>query len=67
MASDMPKLQAFVHVSTAYVNGNQPKGATVSESMLPLTCKSDDHAALVSTLQALPEAQAAVQVRCKPA
>ena len=67
MAADMPKLQAFVHVSTAYVNGNQPKGTRVPERMLPLRAKSEDDAALVSKLQALPEPQAAAQVSSKPA
>lgn len=64
MAAEMPNLKAFVHVSTAYVNGNQPKGATVSEQMLPLSGEAADHASLVTQLQALPKAQAASQVSC---
>ena len=60
----MPNLKAFVHVSTAYVNGNQPKGTTVSEQMLPLSGEAADHATLVTQLQALPKAQAASQVSC---
>ena len=59
----MPNLKAFVHVSTAYVNGNQPKGATVSEHLLPLDGKGADHASLVTQLQALPKDQAASQVK----
>ena len=62
MAAEMPKLKAFVHVSTAYVNGNQPKGASVSEHLLPLDGEGADHASLVAQLQALPKAQAASQV-----
>lgn len=61
MASGMPKLRAFVHVSTAYVNGNQPKGSTVAEHMLPLGAGAGDHVALVNQLQALPKAEAASQ------
>lgn len=60
----MPKLRAFVHVSTAYVNGNQPKGTTVPEHMLGLGGVAGDHLALVNQLQALPKAQAASQVSC---
>ena len=62
MAADMPKLRAFVHVSTAYVNGNQPKGTTVPEHMLALGGGAGDHVALVKQLQALPKTQAASQV-----
>lgn len=64
MAAEMPKLRAFVHVSTAYVNGNQPKGSTVAEHMLPRGAGAGDHVALVNQLQALPKAEAASQVRC---
>ena len=66
MASHMPKLKAFVHVSTAYVNGNQPKGSIVPEVMLPLTDQSGKqphHAKLVASLQALPKPKAALQVK----
>ncbi|KAL3139076.1 Fatty acyl-CoA reductase 2 [Trebouxia sp. C0010 RCD-2024] len=61
MAAEMPKLRAFVHVSTAYVNGNQPKGSTVAEHMLPRGAGAGDHVALVNQLQALPKAEAASQ------
>ena len=64
MAAEMPKLKAFVHVSTAYVNGNQPKGASISEHLLPLDGEGADHASLVTQLQTLPKAQAASQVSC---
>lgn len=64
MAAEMPKLKAFVHVSTAYVNGNQPKGSTVPEHILPPSGEVANHAALVNQLQALPKAQAASQVSC---
>ena len=64
MAASMPNLKAFLHVSTAYVNGNQPKGSTVAEVMLPLVDPSDlqvHHADLVRNLQVLPRPQAALQ------
>ena len=65
MACHMPNLKAFIHVSTAYVNGNQPKGSQVPEVMVPLL---DDarapvhHASLVSNLQTLPHSAATGQV-----
>ena len=61
----MPNLKAFVHVSTAYVNGNQSKGSVIPEAMLPLTDHSNapvSHPALVAHLQALPKPKAAEQV-----
>ena len=64
MAAEMPNLKSFVHVSTAYVNGNQPKGTSVSENLLPLDGEGADHASLVTQLQGLPRAQAASQVSC---
>ncbi|KAA6426508.1 MAG: hypothetical protein FRX49_03618 [Trebouxia sp. A1-2] len=66
MASRMPNLKAFVHVSTAYVNGNQSKGSVISEAMLPLTDQSNahvSHSALVAHLQALPKPKAAEQAQ----
>ncbi len=65
MASRMPNLKAFVHVSTAYVNGNQPKGSVIPEVMLPLTDQPNahvSHSALVANLQAVPKPKAAQQV-----
>lgn len=65
MAGDMPRLKAFVHVSTAYVNGNQPKGSTVPEQQLPLQDRQGQTAnacALVAELQCLPREQATKQV-----
>ncbi len=65
MAARMPNLKAFVHVSTAYVNGNQSKGSVIPEAMLPLTDQSNahvSHSALVAHLQALPKPKAAEQV-----
>ncbi len=61
----MPNLKAFVHVSTAYVNGNQSKGSVIPEVMLPLTDQSNahvSHSALVANLQAVPKPKAAQQV-----
>ena len=65
MALHMPKLKAFVHVSTAYVNGNQPKGSQVPEAMFPLMNEASmpvHHASLVTHLQSLPENAATGQV-----
>ncbi len=65
MAARMPNLKAFVHVSTAYVNGNQSKGSVIPEAMLPLTDQLKAHvfhSALVANLQALPKPKAAQQV-----
>lgn len=65
MAAQMPHLRAFVHVSTAYVNGNQPKGSTVPELLLPLLDEQGqavDHAAMLASLQIMPPAEAASQV-----
>ena len=65
MAARMPNLKAFVHVSTAYVNGNQSKGSVVPEAMLPLTDQSNahvSHAAVVANLQAVSKPTAAQQV-----
>ena len=64
MAAEMPNLKSFVHVSTAYVNGNQPKGTSVSENLLPLDGEGADHASLVTQLQGLSRAQATSQVSC---
>ncbi len=65
MAARMPNLKAFVHVSTAYVNGNQSKGSVIPEATLPLTDQLNahvSHSALVAHLQALPKPKAAQQV-----
>ena len=65
MASKMPHLKAFVHVSTAYVNGNQPKGSTVPERLLPLLDEQGrvvDHSAMLASLQSMPKPEAATQV-----
>ena len=65
MALHMTKLKAFVHVSTAYVNGNQPKGSQVPEAMFPVmdeAGKPVHHASLVNHLQSLPKSAAAGQV-----
>ena len=65
MASNMPRLKAFVHVSTAYVNGNQAKGSTVPEQLIPLQDDQGqvvDHNALVTSLQLMPREEASTQV-----
>ena len=65
MAGNMPCLKAFVHVSTAYVNGNQPKGSIVPEQLIPLQDEQGqavDHSALVTSLQLMPREEASMQV-----
>ena len=65
MAGNMPRLKAFVHVSTAYVNGNQPKGSIVPEQLIPLQDEQGqavDHSALVTSLQLMPREEASMQV-----
>ncbi|KAL0047381.1 hypothetical protein WJX82_002034 [Trebouxia sp. C0006] len=66
VAARMPNLKAFVHVSTAYVNGNQSKGSVIPEATLPLTDQLNahvSHSALVAHLQALPKPKAAQQAQ----
>ena len=36
LAAQMPKLKAMVHVSSAFVNMNQPKSSTIDEKLYPL-------------------------------
>lgn len=65
MAGQMPHLEAFVHVSTAYVNGNQPKGSLVPEQLIGLQHSQGqpvNHTALVDSLQCLPRAEASSKV-----
>lgn len=67
MASNMPRLKAFVHVSTAYVNGNQAKGSTVPEQLIPLQndqVQAVDYNALVTSLQLMSREEASTQVCC---
>ena len=44
VASTFKHLQAFVHVSTAFVNGNLPKGSRVLEHVYPLNRKAGSQA-----------------------
>ena len=65
MAGQMPRLEAFVHVSTAYVNGNQPKGSLVPEQLIGLQHSQGqpaNHTALVESLQLSPRAEASSKV-----
>jgi hypothetical protein len=72
----MPRLRAFVHVSTAYVNAHLPKGSHVEEALYPLrmrmrragggaaaTQEPLSHAEAARQLSALPHAKAERQAR----
>lgn len=65
LAAGMPRLRAFLHVSTAYVNGNLPKGSFVPEEpcqQLTIAGRAVQHEQLVTELQELPEQCAEQQV-----
>ena len=55
LASQMPNLRCFVHVSTAYVNVNFPKGSSVDEVLYPLVIGKQEaqHADIVDDLMSL--------------
>ena len=36
LAASMPRLQAFIYVSTCYVNAHRPQGSHVEEAIYPL-------------------------------
>ena len=55
VASTFRHLQAFVHVSTAFVNGNLPKGSRVLEHVYPLGQQAGSQAKHAEA-PALPEA-----------
>ena len=61
LAAGMRRLRGFLHVSTAYVNSNFPRGSHVEERMYPLGLadgRTVDHAAIAAELLALPPASA---------
>ncbi len=66
LAAGMRGLRGFLHVSTAYVNSNFPRGSHVEERMYPLSLadgRTADHAAIAAELLALPPASAERQAR----
>ena len=77
VASTFKNLQAFVHVSTAFVNGNLPKGSRVLEHVYPLDRQAGSQVKpveapklpgpspdeLAASLACLPEKTAQNQVR----
>ena len=62
LAAGMQRLQAFIHVSTCYVNAHHPRGSHIEEAFYPLVMRSSeltvDHAELASRLAALPPGKA---------
>ena len=70
LATGMGKLRAFVHLSSAYVNCDQPRGSHVEERLYPMdwgrdsrSCEAHSVQSLASELQSLP-AEAASQQAC---
>ena len=62
LAASMPRLQAFVYVSTCYVNAHRPQGSHVEEAVFPLVRSSSgeavQHAELAAKLAKMPPAKA---------
>ena len=57
----MHRMRGFIHVSTAYVNSNLPRGSHIEERIYPLHDAQGariQHAALAARLAALPHAKA---------
>ena len=57
----MNRMRGFIHVSTAYVNSNLPRGSHIEERIYPLHDAQGariQHAALAARLAALPPAKA---------
>eukprot|EP00882_Tetradesmus_deserticola_P013375 GHRQ01014200.1.p1 GENE.GHRQ01014200.1~~GHRQ01014200.1.p1 ORF type:complete len:468 (+),score=166.28 GHRQ01014200.1:148-1551(+) len=65
VATQMQALRAMVHVSTAYVNVNFPRGSTVDERIFPLHFGQQEvhHADLVDDLMSLKPAAANVRAQ----
>lgn len=68
LATTMKQLRAFVHVSTAYVNVNHPKGSYVEERIYPLHFGEQEvnHADIVDDLMSLKPSAANVRVSRPP-
>ena len=62
LAASMRRLQAFVYVSTCYVNAHRPKGSHIEEAIYPLTLRSSgqalQHADLAAKLAQMTPARA---------
>lgn len=66
LAQSCKKLRGFVHVSTAYVNANQPQGSHVEEAIYVLHAQDGSvlhHASLVAELAGLSRARAERKVK----
>ena len=65
LALKIKQLKAFVHVSTAYVNCNLPRGSHIEEQIYPLYHKNGkkvEHKALAMRLAEMPPAKAEAEV-----
>ena len=62
LAASMPRLQAFIYVSTCYVNAHRPQGSHVEEAIFPLVRATSgttvQHAELAAKLAKMPPAKA---------
>ena len=68
LALKIKQLKAFVHVSTAYVNCNLPRGSHIEEQIYPLYHKDGkkvEHKKLAIKLAAMPPNKAEAEV-CSP-
>ncbi len=68
LALKIKQLKAFVHVSTAYVNCNLPRGSHIEEQIYPLHHKDGskvEHKKLAIKLAAMPPNKAEAEV-CSP-
>lgn len=69
LALQIKHMRGFVHVSTAYVNSNLPRGGHIEERVYPLRRKDGrrlEHAKLAVQLSALPPAKAEATVSAYP-
>ena len=62
LAAGMQRLQAFIHISTCYVNAHRPPGSHIEEALYPLVRKSTggtlQHAELAAKLAQMAPAKA---------
>lgn len=66
LALQIKNMRGFVHVSTAYVNSNLPRGSHIEERIYPLRRKDGrrlEHSKLALQLAALPPPKAEHTVR----
>lgn len=69
LALKIKNIKGFVHVSTAYVNSNLPRGSHIEEEIYPLHYKNGrkvEHKKLAIKLAAMQPAKAEAEVRCRP-